>query len=397
MSGGHGNREGDVSLMSGRPNELDELSADGVDVIVLGSEARGSTKRRPHGLVGEHGVDGFGECGDIPRRHEHATSAVLHHFVDPRQSRADDRTAGGHGVEKDDRNSVLVPRRCGNRRDDEHLRFMHRPAEIFAAKLSEKPDRQTLGSSFQPVAQRTIADDVERPGACSKLTDRFEQDLDALFLDHPPRYEDAPADDADIVSRGPDQPHVGPRREDMGPISRSTELEEPCSHLAIHGRYGSGSYQDRPMNAVPEPPSQRVDVSPQGGKDHRHTARGGDRNDPLRDDPMCVDDIGTKCPHGATYCEGLRAEQSRNLNEVRSIRANVFDDRAARNPFPTLREIRETFDAQTPVALLDHWRVRYPGSKDERLEVACLILGEIAHESGRSVALERRKGRRYYE
>src|SRR6266545_450936 len=109
---------------------------------------------------------------------------------------------------------------------------------------------------------------------------------------------------------------------------------------------------------------------------------------------MCVDDIGTERSHGAAYCEGLSTEQRRNLNEVRPIRANVFDDRAARNPFPTLWEIRESLDAQTLVALLDRRRVRYPGSKDERLKVACLILGEIAHESGRSVALERRKGRR---
>jgi hypothetical protein len=112
---------------------------------------------------------------------------------------------------------------------------------------------------------------------------------------------------------------------------------------------------------------------------------------------MCVDDIGTKRSHGSIHSEGFRAEQSRNLNEVRPICANVLDDGACREPLPTPWEIWEAFDAQTLAVLLDRGRLRYAGSKDERLEVACLILGEIAHESGRSVALERRKGRRYYE
>ena len=135
------------------------------------------------------------------------------------------------------------------------------------------------------------------------------------------------------------------------------------------------------MYAIPERSPQRIDVSAERREDHRDATRGRDRHHSLRDDPVCVDDVGAKRLHGATYCEPLGAEQCGNLDEVSRIRAGVLEDRAGGEPFPPPWEVREALDAHFPLA------ARSPGrwervAKHERLEMACLVLGEIAHEGG---------------
>jgi hypothetical protein len=221
--------------------------------------------------------------------------------------------------------------------------------------------------------------------------------VEALFLDQPPSDEDAPLNRSGADSRGPDRLDVHSRGEHVRPISRSTELQQPCMHLAIHRRDRGGTTQDRSVNGIPQPSPQGVDVSAQGGKDHRHAACGCDGDDPLGNDPVRVEDMGTKCPYRSTHCDGFSAEQSGDLEEVGPIRTNVLDDRAGRDPFPTPGEIREALDAQPIAVPLSRPRVRHAGGEHERLEVACFILSEVAHERGRAVALKRRKGRRDYE
>jgi hypothetical protein len=110
-----------------------------------------------------------------------------------------------------------------------------------------------------------------------------------------------------------------------------------------------------------------------------------------------VEDIGTKCSYRSTHCNGFSAEQSGDLDEVGPRRTNVLDDRAGRKAFPTPGEIREALDAQAVAVPLSRQRVGDAGGEHERLEVACFILREVAHECGRAVPLKRRKGRRDYE
>ena len=138
---------------SSRPDELDEPSADGVDVVPLGSEARGSSKRRPHRRVQEHGVDGACEWG---RRHPRAARALRFGRPPPlRRSPpiASRRSRIRHSSPRARRSaSVLVSRGRGNRGHDEYLSLISR-GKILAAELPEKPHRKAVGGSLQAVSR----------------------------------------------------------------------------------------------------------------------------------------------------------------------------------------------------------------------------------------------------